>query len=228
MKIGILLSGCGVYDGSEIQETILTMLAIEEQGGEYICIGIDSNQNQVINHITGEEMSEKRNMLIESARISRGQIVDIKNIHPSDLDALVIPGGFGNAKSFTKWAFEGAKGSILPEVKLFLVNMANVGKPILGLCVSPIVLGKAFEGSQTSCSMTLGSTLEDSPYDIQSFSDELLKTKAKVVMKTIKEIEIDLENRIITAPCYMMNATILEVKANIDLAMKALFEMLKF
>ena len=142
MKIGVLLSGCGVYDGAEIQEAVLTLLAINELGAEAVCISVDEDQYHVINHLTGEEMPEKRNMLVESARIARGEVVEISAIQPADIDALVIPGGFGSAKNFTNWAFEGPDGTINPKVKLLLVNMINVGKPIAALCVSPVVVAK--------------------------------------------------------------------------------------
>jgi enhancing lycopene biosynthesis protein 2 len=226
MKIGILLSGCGVYDGSEIQETVLTMLAIEEIGAEYVCIGVDLDQFHAINHLTGEEMPEKRNILVEAARIARGNILNIKEVQPVDIDALVIPGGFGNAKNLTKWAFSGAEGAIIPEVKLLLVNLVNVGKPIVALCVSPVVLAKALEGSSIQAKMTLGTSAENSPYDIPSFISEISKVGVKYSEKTIREIEIDEVNRIITAPCYMMEASILEVRKNIQSAMEALKEML--
>ncbi len=225
MKIGILLSGCGVYDGAEIQEAVLSMLAIEELGAEYICIGINANQHHVINHLSGEEMPEERNMMIEAARISRGEIVDIKSIQPVDIDALVIPGGFGSAKNLTKWAFNGADGAIMPEVKLLLVNLINVGKPIAALCVSPILLAKALENSSIKSTLTVGTTFEKSPYDIQSFSTEIEKTGAIHTLKTVREIEIDIENKIISAPCYMMNASILEVKKNITSAIQALINL---
>ena len=222
MKIGILLSGCGVYDGSEIQEVVLTMLAIEEIGAEYICIGIDAKQNHVINHLNGEEVRVERNMMEEAARIARGNIVDIRSIQPVDIDALVIPGGFGSAKNLTKWAFDGPDGAILPEVKLLLVNLVNVGRPIVALCVSPIVLAKALEGSKIHAKMTMGTSKESSPYDIDSFNDGLSKIGVEPVLKSVREIEIDVENRIITAPCYMMDATILEVRHNIQQAIRAI------
>jgi len=144
-KIGVLLSGCGVYDGAEIQESIFTLLAIKELGAEYVCISVDKSQHHVINHLTGEEMNESRNMMIEAARIARGDVKNIVDIDPADIDALVIPGGFGSAKNFTSWAFNGPDSDILPEVKLLIVNMANVGKPICALCVSPVVVSKALE-----------------------------------------------------------------------------------
>jgi enhancing lycopene biosynthesis protein 2 len=225
MKVGVLLSGCGVYDGAEIQESVLTMLALEEAGVETVCIGVNKNQKHVINHLNGEEMPESRNMLTEAARIARGSIVDITNIHPKDIDALVIPGGFGSAKSFTSWAFDGPEGTILPEIKLFLVNLYNIGKPIAALCVSPVVMAKALEGSGAEYSMTIGSDQAGSPYDITGFSEGLASLGARSKMKTVKEIHVDVKNRIITAPCYMMDATIVEVRNNIKMAVEELIQL---
>ncbi len=225
MKIGVLLSGCGVYDGAEIHESVLTLLSIEEMGAEAVCISINKNQHHVINHTTGEEMNESRNMLIESARIARGNVKDISEIDPVDIDALVIPGGFGSAKNFTNWAFEGPDGTILPEVKLLIVNMINVGKPIAALCVSPVVMSKALEGSTVSAKMTIGTNQEGSPYDINGFSGGLEKTGAKTEMKSVREICIDQENKIVTAPCYMMDASILDIRKNVRSALEALRDL---
>lgn len=226
MKIGVLLSGCGVYDGAEIQEAVLTMLAIEEKGAEVICISLDQPQYHVVNHLNGEVMNEQRNMLIEAARIARGKIYEISTIAPADIDALVIPGGFGSAKNFTKWAFSGPEGDIDPKVKLLIVNMVNVGKPIAALCVSPVVVAKALEGSAITANMTIGSNAESSPYDINSFSAGLKATGVQVDMKTITEIEIDKKNKIISAPCYMMDASLLEVRQNIAMAIEALIDLM--
>jgi enhancing lycopene biosynthesis protein 2 len=226
MNIGVLLSGCGVYDGAEIQESILTLLAIEEIGATYTCISIDANQHHVVNHLTGEEMPEKRNMMVEAARIARGSIKEIKSIQPADIDALVIPGGFGSAKNFTTWAFDGPNGIIRDDVKLLLVNMINVGKPIVALCVSPVVLAKAFEGSSVKLNLTIGSSAEDSPYEIPQFELGLQATGAKTAEKTIREILVDRENKVITAPCYMMEASVLEIRNNIKQAIEALKELM--
>lgn len=225
-KIGILLSGCGVYDGAEIQETVLAMLAIQEAEAEYVCIGVNQQQHHVINHLTGEEMPESRNMMVEAARIARGSIIEVQAVQPADLDGLVIPGGFGSAKNFTKWAFEGPDGSILPEVKLLLVNMMNVGKPIAALCVSPVVVAKAMEGSAFELQMTLGSTKEESPYDIASFHQGLEKAGVLPTEKTVSEILIDSKNKIVTAPCYMMEANLLEIRKNIQQAIQALISLM--
>lgn len=225
MNFGILLSGSGVYDGAEIQEAVLSMLAVSESGDTYTCIGVNADQFHVINHLTGEPMNESRNMLVEAARIARGNIVPIQDIQPADIDGLIIPGGFGSAKNFTKWAFEGPEGTILPEVKLLLVNLINIGKPIAALCVSPVVLAKALEGSDIHPSLTLGTTTESSPYDIKAFSQGLEKTGATTAYKTIREIHIDSTNKIITAPCYMMDANISEVWKNIRQAVDELKKM---
>jgi enhancing lycopene biosynthesis protein 2 len=226
MKVGVLLSGCGVYDGAEIQESILTLLAIEEIGATYTCISIDADQYHVVNHLTGEEMPEKRNMMVEAARIARGAVKEIKSIQPADIDALVIPGGFGSAKNFTTWAFDGPNGTIRDDVKLLLVNMINVGKPIVALCVSPVVLAKAFEGSSVKLNLTIGSSAEDSPYEIPMFEVGLQATGAKTEEKTIREILVDRENKVITAPCYMMEASVLEIRNNIKQAIEALKELM--
>lgn len=215
MNFGILLSGCGVYDGAEIQEAVLSMLAVSEMGDSYTCIGVNSDQFHVVNHVTGEEMNESRNMFVEAARIARGNILPIQDIQPRDIDALIIPGGFGSAKNFTKWAFDGPDGTILPEVKLLIVNLVNIGKPIAALCVSPVVVAKALEGSTIHPSLTIGSTTETSPYDIAAFSEGLQKTGAETTYKTIREIYVDKTNKIITAPCYMMDASISDVWKNI-------------
>lgn len=226
MKIGVLLSGCGVYDGVEIQEAVLTLLAIEEIGAEPICISLDDQQYHVVNHLTGEEMKESRNMMVEAARIARGKIQEISTITPSDIDALVIPGGFGSAKNFTTWAFAGPEGEINPKVKLLIVNMVNVGKPIAALCVSPVVVAKALQNSAVHATLTIGSDQEDSPYDIPGFAGGLQATGALTSMKTVHEIQIDHQNKIVTAPCYMMEASLLDVRNNIRSAIEALKELI--
>jgi enhancing lycopene biosynthesis protein 2 len=221
MKIGVLLSGCGVYDGAEIHESVLALLAIEELGAEAVCFSVNADQHHVVNHITGEEQTQKRNMMVEAARIARGDIKDIHDIQPADIDMLVIPGGFGSAKNFTTWAFEGAEGEVLPEVKLMLVNLVNIGKPVVALCVSPVVVAKAFEDSAVQPFMTIGSDQAESPYDINSFVEGLEKTGAKTTMKTASEINIDEINRLVTAPCYMMNTNLVTLRKNIKDAIQA-------
>jgi len=225
-RIGVLLSGCGVYDGAEIQESVLTMLAIEEAEAEYFCISVDKDQYHSINHLTGEEQKETRNMLVESARIARGEVIDITKVDLREMDALVIPGGFGSAKNFTNWAFEGPQGKILPEVKLLLINLINIGKPILALCVSPVVLAKAFEGGLFQPKLTIGSTKTSSPYVIEDFNKGMESIGVESIDKSVDDILIDSDNKIVTAPCYMMDASILEVRNNIKKGVEALIKLI--
>ena len=116
-RIGVLLSGNGVYDGSEIHESVFTLLAIDEHGGDAVCMAPNINQYHVVNHLDGNEMKETRNVLVEAARIARGAISDLADMKAAELDALVIPGGFGAAKNLTKWAFNGPDGAINSDVK---------------------------------------------------------------------------------------------------------------
>lgn len=225
MKIGVLLSGCGVYDGAEIQEAVLTLLEIECIGAEAVCIGINDAQHHVVNHLTGEEQQQQRNMLEEAARIARGNIVDIAQVVPADIDALVIPGGFGSAKNFSNWAFNGPEGTLRPDVKLLLVNLYNVGKPIVALCVSPILLALALPNS--SLQLTLGHTADPSPYQIQDFNDGISTLGATPKNIKLGDVLVDTENRLITAPCYMMDATILQIQQNIQNALNALIQLLE-
>jgi enhancing lycopene biosynthesis protein 2 len=225
MKIALLLSGCGVYDGAEIQESVLAMLAIQEAGAECICISVNKDQHHVINHLDGSEMPEKRNMLVESARIARGNIKDLKEVEIRDFDALVIPGGFGNAKNFSSWAFDGPKGDILPEIKLLIVNCINAGKPIAALCVSPVLIAKALEGSDLHAQLTMGSKNEPSPYSIPDFHAGLESIGAKTTEKNLEGVLVDEKLKIVTAPCYMLEANILQIRNNIKQAIEALVKL---
>jgi enhancing lycopene biosynthesis protein 2 len=181
----------------------------------------------VINHFNGQEQAQTRNMLEEAARIARGQIREISTVVPADLDALVIPGGFGSAKNFSNWAFEGPNGHIRPDVKLLLVNMYNVGKPIVALCVSPVLLALAFEDMAIGQQLTIGSTSAASPYNISDFQEGLQAKGAQTPNCSIQEICIDASNRIITAPCYMLEASLPALQQNIRQAMAALKQLLE-
>ncbi len=225
-NIGVLLSGCGVYDGSEIHESVFTLLAVDQLGGKAVCMAPDADQHHVVDHRTGEEMSETRNVLTEAARIARGDIRDLAEVTAADLDALIIPGGFGAAKNLTTWAFSGPDGTIHAEVKRIINEVHAAGKPLVGLCMGPTVIAKALEGSGAKARLTVGTTSEASPYEIEAISQGMEKTGAIAEMRTVREVAVDADNRIITAPCYMMKAGISEVQANIHQAVKELFKLL--
>lgn len=226
MKIGVIFSGSGVFDGTEIQEGVFTLLAIKKVGGEAVCFAPDIDQHHVINHITGEEMPEKRNVLVESARIARGNIQSLNAFDAGALDALVLPGGFGAAKNLTKWAFSGPDGEINIQVKNAIASMVSLGKPVAGLCMGPTVIAKALEGTGVHAMLTVGTTNQASPYEIEAISQGMEKAGAKSVMKDIYEIAVDYDNKIVTAPCYMMEADILQVRNNVQKAIDELVKMI--
>jgi len=226
MKIAVILSGCGVYDGSEIHEAVFTLLAIQENNAEAVCFAPNVDQHHVINHLTGEEMNETRNVLIEAARIARGNIKPLSGYMANEYDGLAIPGGFGAAKNLTKWAFSGPDGEINQEVKKAINETVLAGVPVAAMCMGPTVIAKALEGSGISSTLTVGTTEEGSPYDIGAISGGIEKTGAVAEMKSIREITIDKKNKIVSAPCYMMDANILEVRENIKMAIDKMISMI--
>lgn len=225
MKVGVLLSGNGVYDGSEIHESVLTLLVLDQLGAETFCIAPDIEQHHVINHLNGEEMNEKRNVLTEAARIARGNIKDLSKVSASDMDALALPGGFGVAKNLSKWAFEGPDGAIDDNVKRVINEVVSAGKPIGALCMAPTTLAKALEGSGVKADLTVGNTEESSPYEIEAISQGIGKAGAQAVMCKRTEMVVDDVNGIITTPCYMMDNSISDVYEGIRKTMTKLVEM---
>jgi enhancing lycopene biosynthesis protein 2 len=184
------------------------------------------NQHHVLNHLTGEEMKESRNVRVESARIARGDVKNISEVSISDIDALVMPGGFGTAKNITQWAFEGPDGAIVAEVKDFIVDLVKAKKPIAALCMSPTTIAKALQGSIFKPTLSVGSKTEASPYEIEAISQGIESTGASIEMKTVKEISVDTDHKIVCAPCYMMEANILEVRSNIKQAIDEMIAMM--
>lgn len=225
MKVIVLLSGCGVYDGSEIHESVLTLLALSENNITYQCVAPNIDQHHVIDHTTGSEMNETRNVLVESARIARGEIVSMNDVKLKEFDALVIPGGFGAAKNLSKWAFSGPEGDIDPSVKAMITEAVDQHMPIVALCMGPTLVAKALENHSLKSILTVGSAKADSPYDIAAISSGMSSLGAKVEEKCIDEIAFDSELQIISAPCYMMEGSILDVRNNIKQAIDRLVEI---
>lgn len=225
-KVAVLLSGCGVYDGSEIHETVLSLLELENAGLSYQCFAPDINQHHVINHLNGEEMKESRNVLIESARIARGNIKNLNDLELSDFDALMLPGGFGAAKNWTKWAFEGAQGDIHEGVQALILTCVSLGKPIVALCMSPTVVAKALEGKNLGEQLTVGTGEHSSPYDIAGISAGMESLGARAEARGVQEISVDEEHKIISSPCYMMEAGISDIHKGIQKSVQALAAML--
>lgn len=225
-KVVVLLAGSGVYDGSEIHEAVFSLLAIDRRKGEITCVAPDKEQFHVVNHIIGEPMEEKRNVMIEAARIARGEIQPVSAIDIKNYDALVIPGGFGAAKNLNQWAISGPEGELDLEVQKLIRSAVENDKPIAAMCMGPTVVAQALAGTNVKATLTVGSDEADSPYDIKGISDGMKSLGAHPVMKTVHQIAVDSENKIITAPCYMMNASITEIHENIEDLIDKLFEFL--
>ncbi len=228
MKTGVLLSGCGVYDGTEIHESVLALLALSQNNIDYICTAPNVNQHHVINHINGEEMNEERNVLIESARIARGDIISLSELNKNTISSIVIAGGFGSAKNLSDWAFKGTNGTVLKEVKDLILYCIENKKPVVSLCISPTLIAKSLEGTSYKPQLTLGTTKENSEYDISEINDAITSLGSVAHNRSIKEIFVDEDLKIISAPCYMMDANVNEIYKNIKMSIDKLSEMLKY
>ena len=210
-KIGVVLSGCGVRDGSEIHEAVLTLLAIDSCGAKAVCLAPDMEFSEV-NHLSMQETGAKRNVLVESARIARGEIGDLKTVSASDLDAIVLPGGFGAAKNLCSFAAEGDKGSVQPEVLRLVREMAAAKKPICAICIAPTVIALAL-GKDLSPQLTIGTD--------QGTARAINATGSKHVECAVNDCVVDRELRIVSTPAYMLAGRISEAAAGIDKAIKA-------
>jgi enhancing lycopene biosynthesis protein 2 len=205
-KIGVLLSGCGVFDGSEIHEAVLTLLALDRAGAETICMAPDVDQAHVVNHLTQQEMSEKRNVLVESARIARGEIRNLKDVAAGDLDGLVIPGGFGAAKNLSDFAFKGKDATVHPEVKRLLGEMVAASKPVGAICIAPATLTKALADKKPE--VTIGND-EGTASAIEAMG-------GKHQACTVDMIHLDQANKIVSTPAYMLGPSIKHVAEGIE------------
>jgi len=224
-KIAVLLSGCGVYDGSEIHEAVFALLSIDRAGASYQCFAPNKDQFHVIDHTTGEAVPDKRNVLVESARIARGNVKQVAELSVDAYDALLIPGGFGAAKNLNQWAIKGPDGEIDADVKQVIVAFQAAGKPLCGLCMGPTVIAQAL-GRAPSVELTVGTTAEPSPYDIAAIDAGMQSLGARPVSRTVREVAIDREHKVVTAPCYMMEASIGDVHDNVQQAVRALMTLL--
>ena len=207
-KVGVLLSGCGVNDGSEIHETVITMLALDRSGAEMVLMAPNIDQMHVVNHYTGQEMDEFRNVLVESARIARGDIKDMAEVTGNDIDALIIPGGFGVAKNLCDYAMAGPECSINPDVYRLVSEVHLFQKPIGAICIAPAMMAKILGEQDESAEMTIGSDATTAK-DIQSMG-------STHVSCPVEEMVIDKEKKIVTTPAYMEAQSIKEAAAGIE------------
>lgn len=212
-RIGVLLSGCGVRDGSEIHEAVCALLAIDRAGAEAVCLAPDKPQAAVVDHLRGRSVSEARNVLVESARIARGKIRDAAQVKATDLDALLLPGGFGAAMNLSDFAEAGGKAKADPVVARLLKEMHAAGKPIAALCIAPAVLAAALGLGE----LTIG--------DDEGTAKNLEALGARHVEAGVVDVVVDRKHRLVTTPCYMLAGRISEVAEGAEKAVRALLEM---
>ena len=226
MNTVVLLSGCGVYDGSEIHESVFALLCLSQNNLNYVCAAPDINHLHILNHQTGKEINQKRNVLVESSRVSRGGVLNVDDLNLNDVSSLVIPGGFGVAKNLSSWAFDSEKCDVLSSIKRLILHCVENKKPIVSLCISPTIIAKCLQGSSYSARLTVGSPKEASEYDIESINKSIRSLGSKTQNTGISGVCFDDKLKIISAPCYMQDAKIHEVYKNIGLAIKKLKEIL--
>ncbi len=215
-KIGVVLSGCGVMDGSEIHEAVLTLLAIDRAGAEAVCMAPNVRQHHVINHLTGEESKgEVRNVLTESARIARGKVRDIASVKAGDLDGLIFPGGYGAAKNLSDYAFKGPDCSVNPDVARLARDVHAAGKPIGVICIAPVIAANVFGNKHPQ--ITIG-TDKNTARDIEHMG-------AKHVACPVSEFVVDRERKLVSTPAYMLAQSIKEAAEGIEKLVKTVISL---
>jgi len=213
-KVAIILSGCGVYDGAEITETVLTLLALEQAGGQYQCFAPNMAQHHVINHITGDKMPETRNVLVESARIARGEVQDLKLAKAQYFDALIIPGGFGAAKNLCDFAFSGENTKVHPDVARLVADMQQAGKPLGFICIAPAMIPKLYpQGTQLS----IGNDVETAA--------KIEKMGGVHINCPVQDVVIDQIHKVVSTPAYMLANSILEAQKGINKLVETVLKM---
>jgi len=218
VKVGVVLSGCGVYDGAEIHEATITLLALDKAKAQIICMAPDIPQAHVINHLNGEVAeNESRNVLTESARIARGEIKNMKDVSADDLDALIFPGGFGAAKNLSDFAFKGKDCEVNPEVAQLIKEMHAAKKPIGFICIAPAVAAKVL--GEYHPQLTIGND--------KGTAEAIEAMGGKHVVCAVNEIAVDQSNQIVSTPAYMLGPTIAPVASGIEKLVNKVLEMTK-
>jgi enhancing lycopene biosynthesis protein 2 len=215
-KVGVVLSGCGVYDGAEIHESVITMMALDKRGAEMVICAPNVAQMHVVNHVTGEvEEGAERNVLVESARIARGSISDVTEVSADQLDALILPGGFGAAKNLCDFAVAGPDCTVNPDVAALVQEVHRQGKPVAAVCIAPALIAKVLGGEAPE--LTIG-TDADTAGALESMG-------ATHVACPVTEFVVDRDKKIVSSPAYMLGQSISEVAEGIDRTVEAMLEL---
>jgi len=214
-NVAVILSGNGVYDGSEIHEAVLTLLAIENNQAGYRCFAPNIKQYHVINHLTGEvSENESRNVLVESARIARGDIEDLSELLVDEFDALIVPGGFGVAKNLCTFAFESEKSQINEVVLKACQGFVKENKPAGFMCIAPALIPAIYgKGAMATIGKELGTA--------ESLTDMGLSH----VACEVDDIVIDQQRKLVSTPAYMQALSISDAALGINKLVKAVLRM---
>lgn len=218
-KVAVVLSGCGSRDGSEITEAVSTLISLSEAGAQYVCFAPNETFT-VVPHIRGDErapeqQAEKRNMMIEAARIARGEIHDLRELQERDFDAVIFPGGYGAATHLSSWATDGANARVHPDVTRIITEFHKAAKPVAAICIAPTLLAKVLGAEGVS--LTIGHDL--------ATSNEIAKTGAQHVKCSSTDYVSDRDHKVLTTPAYMCDARPHEVFAGIRKMVRELVEM---
>ncbi len=209
----VLLSGCGFLDGAEIHEATLTLLAIHKNGAEFACFAPDVAQHHVINHLSGEETRESRNVLVEAARIARGNISALASYDPAQFDGLILPGGFGAAKNLSTFAFDGSAMTVNADVSKAILATHAAKKPIGALCIAPVILAKLLPGVK----LTIG---EDA-----GVAAHIADLGGQHTQTSHGEIVVDTANKVVSTPCYMLDSRVDQIAEGAEQLVRQLLLM---
>lgn len=215
-NVAVVLSGCGVFDGSEIHEAVFTLHAIDKSGASYQCFAPDIAQTHVFDHLKGEVAEgETRNVLVESARIARGDIKPLSEFDAAAFDAIAFPGGFGSAKNLSSFAFDAAECTVNGDVERVIKDMVAAEKPIAALCISPVLMAKVLDGAD----LTIGQN-EGVAAAIEDMGAHHSPTGHVGIV-------IDPKYKLVTAPCYMLESTISQIADGAYAAIEALLAIVE-
>jgi enhancing lycopene biosynthesis protein 2 len=215
-KVAVLLSGCGVFDGAEIHESVLVLLALDRANAEINCNAPDIPQREVINHLTKQAgKSETRNVLVESARIARGCIVPLSRLALDEVDAIILPGGFGAAKNLCDFALRGEHFEVNQEVARVLRQAHQAGKPLGFVCIAPAIAARLFGPEKVE--FTIGTDV--------ATAGTLQSSGGIHVDCNVRQVVVDRRRKIVTTPAYMLAERITEAEAGINKLVQAVLEM---
>lgn len=217
-KVAVLLSGSGHRDGAEIHEATCTLLALDNAGIEYVGVAPNKNQTHVINHLDGSKMKEDRNIMVEAGRIMRGNVQDLSKVNAEQFGALIMPGGFGAALNYCNYGTAGRNCEIDKNVKEFVLDFVEKGKPVGAICIAPVVVAKALEGSDIHATLTIGDD-RVTALDIESFG---------AIHKncSVRDAVVDKINKIVTTPAYMLAKRIGEVNEGVGKLVEEIVKMM--